>query len=93
MPSFTEDDVYPPQPGSSEDCLFLDVLVPENVFNRRKTAAVPVLLFIHGGGYVQGSKTQYGSGVGLLNAAAQNGQDLIYVSINYRLGLFVSIVH
>ncbi|KAH0426617.1 carboxylesterase family protein [Colletotrichum camelliae] len=88
MPSFTEDDVYPPQPGSSEDCLFLDVLVPENVFNRRKTATVPVLLFIHGGGYVQGSKTQYGSGVGLLNAAAQNGQDMIYVSINYRLGLF-----
>ncbi|KAK2030375.1 alpha/beta-hydrolase [Colletotrichum zoysiae] len=88
MPPFTEDDVYPPRPGSSEDCLFLDVLVPEKVFNARMTATVPVLLFIHGGGYVQGSKTEYGSGVGLLSAAAQNGQDLIYVSINYRLGLF-----
>ena len=90
MPSFTENDVYPPQPGSSEDCLFLDILVPETVFNQRKTAKVPVLLFIHGGGYVQGSKTEDGSGVGLLDAAAQNDQDLIYVSINYRLGLFVS---
>ncbi|KAE9566388.1 hypothetical protein CGMCC3_g17440 [Colletotrichum fructicola] len=88
MPSFTKADVYPPKPGSSEDCLFLDVLVPEHVFNVRNTSKVPVLLFIHGGGYVQGSKTEYGSGVGLLNAAVQNGQDLIYVSINYRLGLF-----
>ncbi|KAK2053641.1 alpha/beta-hydrolase [Colletotrichum caudatum] len=88
MPSFTEGDVYPARPGSSEDCLFLDVLVPEKVFNARMTATVPVLLFIHGGGYVQGSKTEYGSGVGLLSAAAQNRQDLIYVSINYRLGLF-----
>lgn len=90
MPSFTENDVYPPRPGSSEDCLFLDILVPENVFNQRKTARVPVVLFIHGGGYVQGSKTEYGSGVGFMNAAAQNDQELIYVSVNYRLGLFVS---
>ncbi|KAJ5037689.1 Alpha/Beta hydrolase protein [Bipolaris maydis] len=88
MPSFTKDDVYPPRPGSSEDCLFLDILVPENVFKQRNTAKVPVLLFIHGGGYVQGSKTEYGSGVGLLNAAARNDQELIYVSVNYRLGLF-----
>jgi hypothetical protein len=90
MPSFTEADVYSPRPGSSEDCLFLDVLVPEMVFNQKKTARVPVVVFIHGGGFVQGSKTEYGSGVGLLNAAAQNDQELIYVSINYRLGLFVS---
>lgn len=91
MPSFTEADIYPPRLGSSEDCLFLDILVPENVFKQRKTTRVPVLLFIHGGGFVQGSKTEYGSGVGLLDAAAQNDQELIYVSINYRLGLFVSI--
>ncbi|EUC39617.1 hypothetical protein COCMIDRAFT_31251 [Bipolaris oryzae ATCC 44560] len=88
MSSFTENDIYPPRPGSSEDCLFLDILVPEHVFNQRNMAKASVLLFIHGGGYVQGSKTEYGSGVGLLNAAAQNDQELIYVSINYRLGLF-----
>lgn len=90
MSSSTEHDLYSPRLGSSEDCLFLDILVPENVFDQRETARVPVLLFIHGGGYVQGSKTEYGSGVGLLHAAAQNDQKLIYVSINYRLGLFVS---
>ncbi|KAK1976424.1 Alpha/Beta hydrolase protein [Colletotrichum cereale] len=88
LPPFTEDDVFPAQLGSNEDCLFLDLLVPENVFKSRTTSTAPVLLFIHGGGYVQGSKTEYGSGVGLLNAAAGDNEDLIYVSINYRLGLF-----
>jgi len=87
MPSFTEGNVYPPRLASSEDCLFMDILVPEKIFNQRKTARVPILLFIHGGGYVQGSKTEYGSGAALLNAAAQNDQELIYVSVNYRLGL------
>lgn len=90
LPPFTLDHVYPPKPGSSEDCLFLDVLVPESVFTSRKTSAVPVLVYIHGGGYVQGSKTEDGSGLGLLDASAKNGKEIIYVAINYRLGVFVS---
>lgn len=93
LPAFTQDDLLPAELGSSEDCLFLDVLVPESVFKARTTSTVPVLVFIHGGGYVQGSKTEYGSGAGLLRAAAENERELIYVSINYRLGLFVRDLH
>lgn len=48
-----------------------------------------MLLFIHGGGYVTGSKTFFGQGVGLMETAAAHGIDLVFVSINYRLGLFV----
>jgi carboxylesterase type B len=33
-----------------EDCLFLDVYVPESVINN-PNALLPVLFWIHGGGY------------------------------------------
>jgi cholinesterase len=89
IPPVEEGDLGPPARGSSEDCLFLDILVPESVFGKQEKK-VPIIVFLHGGGYVQGSKTAFGPGIGLLEAAAQNGQDLIYMSINYRLGLFVS---
>ena len=55
------------------------------------------VVWIHGGGYTLGWKTQYGSGVGLINASRRNNKEsIIYVAINYRLGLFVrslSLVH
>lgn len=76
--------------GTNEDCLFLDVLVPKEVFDddmREKGA--PVVVWIHGGGYTLGWKTRYGSGVGLINASRRNNKEgIIYVAINYRLGLF-----
>ncbi|EMC93600.1 hypothetical protein BAUCODRAFT_142062 [Baudoinia panamericana UAMH 10762] len=66
--------------GFSEDCLILDVLVPTHPVSSR----LPVLLMIHGGGYTLGN-AQSVPGDGLVNAA--NGS-IIYVSIQYRLGLF-----
>lgn len=89
VPPVLEGDLPAPEAGTNEDCLFLDVLVPEEVYEKGNSNT-SVLVFLHGGGYVQGSKTAYGPGVGLLEAAEENGHDLIYVSINYRLGLFVS---
>ncbi|TVY83713.1 Carboxylesterase patB [Lachnellula suecica] len=77
-------------PGASnenEDCLFLDVVVPENVYAQNK--AVPVIVWIHGGGYTLGSKYAAGNPTGLLDQsldAASGGQ--IWVGINYRLGAF-----
>ncbi|THC90402.1 hypothetical protein EYZ11_010143 [Aspergillus tanneri] len=77
-------------PGTTEDCLFLDVRVSETVFNARKTGkGAPVVVWIHGGGYIQGYKSQEGSGRGLILASEQyNETGIVYVAINYRLGLF-----
>ncbi|PBP15781.1 acetylcholinesterase precursor [Diplocarpon rosae] len=82
--------IPPPVPGTSEDCLFLDVLVPRAVFDENmKSKGAPVVVWIHGGGYTLGWKTQYGSGAGLLRAGESTGPEaVIYVAINYRLGLF-----
>ncbi|PBP16536.1 alpha/beta-hydrolase [Diplocarpon rosae] len=82
--------IPPPVPGTSEDCLFLDVLVPRAVFDENmKSKGAPVVVWIHGGGYTLGWKTQYGSGAGLLSAGERTGKEgVIYVAINYRLGLF-----
>ncbi|KAL6229016.1 Alpha/Beta hydrolase protein [Aspergillus navahoensis] len=77
-------------PGTTEDCLFLDVRVPEAVFNARGTGkGAAVVVWIHGGGYIQGYKSQEGSGRGLILASEQyNETGIVYVAINYRLGLF-----
>ncbi|KAL8925332.1 MAG: hypothetical protein Q9208_003622 [Pyrenodesmia sp. 3 TL-2023] len=82
--------VIPPAVSSqeeSEDCLFLDVIVPTKLFlNRRtKTKLAPVLFNIHGGGFWIGEKRALYPPNGLLKAA---NNDFIYVSINYRLAAF-----
>ncbi|KAF4547710.1 Carboxylesterase-like protein 3 [Elsinoe fawcettii] len=77
-------------PATNEDCLFLDVFVPDQVFDRRKQRKkVPVLVWLYGGGYTGGSKSGSGSPAGLLDRSRNNGQDgIIYVAPNYRLGAF-----
>ncbi|KIX00319.1 uncharacterized protein Z518_10458 [Rhinocladiella mackenziei CBS 650.93] len=75
----------PPDPRTSEDCLFLDVIVPKAVFDN-KTGA-PVIVWIYGGGYTLGSKGQWGNPSGLIKASQKDGSDgIIYVAMNYRLG-------
>src|ERR1700761_6945467 len=50
---------------------------------------LPVLVWIHGGGYVQGSKDGAGNPAGLVAESLRGGRDgIVYVQINYRLGLF-----
>ncbi|KAL4865265.1 hypothetical protein BDV12DRAFT_200304 [Aspergillus spectabilis] len=75
--------------NSGEDCLFLDVYVPGKVLRKRKRS-VPVVVWLHGGGYVTGSKDQ-AIGLGYYDGTSlvQRGDnDLIIVTINYRLGGF-----
>lgn len=100
-----------PGSGVSEDCLFLDVIVPEKVFNAAKSnrssgynearcapgepckvpSGAPVLVWIYGGGYTAGSKTSEGSPASLVARSVENdGEGIVYVAMNYRLGLFVS---
>ncbi len=65
----------------SEDCLVLNVWAPAQA---TPSSALPVMVFMHGGGSVSGTSTLplYG---GAAFAAAQN---VIFVSVNYRLGVF-----
>ncbi|KAL8942451.1 MAG: hypothetical protein Q9216_001651 [Gyalolechia sp. 2 TL-2023] len=83
-------------PRTTEDCLFLDVIVPEQIFNNAGNSSnpmkgAPVLVWIYGGGYTFGEKT--GNGVynpaGLVKASQIGGSEgLIYIALNYRLGAF-----
>ncbi|KAH9880074.1 hypothetical protein J1614_002100 [Plenodomus biglobosus] len=73
-------------PRESEDCLFLDVFVPEDVFsNAGKGYGAPVLVWIYGGGYTNGNKNQNPAGLIAASGNSSNG-DIIYVSLNYRIG-------
>jgi len=69
-------------PGStatqSEDCLFLNVWTPATATEQSK---LPVMVWIHGGGFVAGS----GSGPGSAGSAFAK-QGVILITINYRLG-------
>lgn len=64
--------------GSSEDCLYLNLWVPAETAPETK---LPVMVWIHGGGFVGGSgSSPENSG----NQFAKQG--VILVTINYRLG-------
>ncbi|KAK4163858.1 acetylcholinesterase [Cladorrhinum sp. PSN259] len=64
-------------PGGSEDCLFLNVAAPANA------SGLPVMVWIHGGGYGAGDGNQ-----DLTKIINDNGKGFIGVSIQYRLGAF-----
>ncbi|KJA20548.1 hypothetical protein HYPSUDRAFT_68416 [Hypholoma sublateritium FD-334 SS-4] len=74
-------------PPSNEDCLFLNVFVPGKLGEKSN---LPVVVWIHGGGYAIGGAT------GLFGTDVYDGNDLIreaggnvvVVVIQYRLGLF-----
>lgn len=76
---------YPPMPdpipNQSEDCLTLDVFVPKRIFDNEEAALVPVIVSFHGGGFIFGSKTVFGSPAGILKTAGERGEkgDLIVV--------------
>ena len=75
------------QPGSrpmSEDCLTLNVWTPKPV----KSAKLPVMVWIHGGGFVGGSGT-----LPETDGAALARRDVVVVSFNYRLGRFGFFAH
>ncbi|EKF23455.1 alpha/beta hydrolase fold family protein [Mycolicibacterium hassiacum DSM 44199] len=61
----------------SEDCLSLNVVAPESPDH----TPLPVLVFIHGGGYFMGS-----SATPIYDGAALARRGCVYVSVNYRLG-------
>ena len=51
------------------------------------------MVWIYGGGFTLGAKAGSGNPAGLIARSQDDGQEgVIYVAMNYRLGLFVSIV-
>lgn len=60
-----------------EDCLYLNIFTPKP---RDQRPLLPVMIFIHGGGYQHGSAEEYKPHV-LLN------EDIVLVVIQYRLGV------
>src|SRR5215469_818742 len=72
-------------PGASEDCLTLNVWVPDKHVDPK----MAVMVWIYGGGFVAGTTSE----------ARQDGYQLaqqggvIVVSMNYRLGIFGFMVH
>ena len=70
----------PPAPAPSEDCLFLNVWRPASA---TPTAKLPVMVWIHGGGFMGGS------GSSPITSGTQFAkQGVVLVSLNYRLGRF-----
>lgn len=63
--------------GSSEDCLFL------NVFSSRLQSKMPVMVFVHGGGWFFGDGNAFLFGPELLVR-----EDVVIVTFNYRLSVF-----
>jgi para-nitrobenzyl esterase len=67
----------------SEDCLYLDIRSPVDVSN----GSLPVMVWIHGGGNVTGSKDYYDFSRLVVE------EELVVVSINYRLGALGWFTH
>ncbi|XP_060081391.1 uncharacterized protein LOC132560731 [Ylistrum balloti] len=64
---------------TSEDCLYLNVYVPNSLDTSAKRA---VMVWIHGGSFISGSGSETGG-----STLALHG-DVIVVTINYRLNIF-----
>ncbi|MDB5136939.1 MAG: carboxylesterase family protein [Mucilaginibacter sp.] len=80
---YTAEFLIPEQP-ISEDCLYL------NVWTNAKTKAdkKPVFVWIYGGGFTSG-----GTACAIYNGEAMAKKGVIFVSVNYRVGVFGFLAH
>lgn len=73
----------------AEDCLTLNIWAPSfESKSTRDNANLPVLVYIHGGAFTSGS-----GDVPIYNGAQLARQDVIVITINYRLGVFGFFAH
>jgi len=68
----------------SEDCLSLNVWAPI----RHDGPPLPVMVFVHGGGFVFGSGAEP-----VYDGTALAGHKVVLVTLNYRLGVFGFLAH
>lgn len=76
-------DYTPPYSQVDEDCLYLNVWRPET-----SDQNLPVLVWIYGGGFVNGSSSRP-----IYNGSKLASKGMIVVSFNYRLGRFGTFAH
>ena len=69
--------------SDDEDCLYLNVTTPRNTGGKK----LPVMFWIHGGGFYSGSGSLYGA-----QRLAEKG-NVIVVTLNYRLGVLGFLAH
>jgi para-nitrobenzyl esterase len=82
-PQVTELGAFAGPSSITEDCLYLNVFT-SNLGHRGH--GNPVLVWIHGGGNVDGESNDYDASK--LATGGPNGTPTVVVTINYRLGLF-----
>ena len=68
----------------SEDCLYLNIWTP----NIDADAKLPVVIFIHGGGFTEGS-----GAVDVYHGGNLAAKGIVVVTINYRLGVLGFLAH
>ncbi|MFG2982063.1 carboxylesterase/lipase family protein [Streptomyces sp. NPDC048258] len=73
--------VGPGGPSGSEDCLYLNVTAPAPAAGAARGARRPVMVWFHGGGFVNGAGDLYPA-----ERLAVRG-DVVVVTVNYRLGI------
>jgi len=78
------DDMVFHDSGPSEDCLYLNLWMPANP----PPGKLPVMVWIHGGGFVAGASSEPRQDAGNLSK-----KGVLVVSMNYRLGVFGFLAH
>lgn len=82
--SVRKKEFYPQDLEQSEDCLYLNVWTPAE----SPSAKLPVAVWIYGGGFCQGYANKQETG-----GDAFGRRGCVYVSFNYRLGVFGFLAH
>ena len=80
---WSEEFLIPSEP-ISEDCLYLNVWSSNQSNNKKK----PVLVWIYGGGFTSG-----GSACPIYDGESFAREDVVFVSMNYRVGVFGFYAH
>ena len=71
------------QPGGSEDCLFLNVFLPEGTLTSSDPKAV--MVWIHGGAFIEGSSSKY-------DAVQILKEDIILGKKSIKMALHISFI-
>ena len=74
-------------PGTSEDCLYLNVWTPATLGHLPRRG-LPVLVYIYGGGFMAGDSSEK-----RYDGAALARRGIVVVTMNYRLGIFGFFSH
>jgi para-nitrobenzyl esterase len=82
--SFYQVEFYESPEPMSEDCLYLNVWTAASSASEKR----PVMLWLHGGGFVEGSGS-----LPSFNGERLAGKGVVLVTINYRLGVFGFLAH